>query len=269
VSGEARGILAAHEVDMATYVRQLGDAARRLERGWQRLQKLSPGEPPRPEEDIDQLTLDYQTWQATADAESNNPAVLADLATRQAEDLERRMEAARRQVSDGRETLVAQDKQYAQIGQTVNRARTALRSLQQDTQWQQINWALATGEEAWERAQAAQVSSRLAESLDLAANEMRRAVSIGQEAQQAYATAEQQLRAAQDRLNREYRTTTTELDRAQRRTQELRIKGQTVELAALEAQIASAQGLLGEAKSATTFDEALTDLRQAQEVLAR
>jgi chromosome segregation ATPase len=269
VTGEAQGILTAYDGDLAHYGKLLEDARRRLEKSWQRLERLDPTSKPLPQEDVTQLTAGYSTWMATGEAETANPAVLSTLVTREAGDLERRIEAARRQISEGRQSLNGLERQFDQVGQALQKTRSTLRSLEQDSQWHQITWVLGSGEEAWERALAAQASARETESLDLAVNEMRRAVNLGQEAQQVYTGTEQQLRSALDRLNREFRSATADLDRAQRRAAQLRQKGPSEELDALDESIASAMSLVSMAQNAGTFDDALRHLRESQEVLAR
>lgn len=269
VSGEAQSILSAYEGDLVHYGKQLEEARRRLERSWQRLQRLEPQQPPLPDEDISKLTEDVALWMATGEAEAANPAVLSAIVTHQASDLERRIDLARRQISDGRQALKALERQFQQLGQALQKTRASLRSLQQDTQWQQIIWVLGSGEETWERALAAQASSQESESLNLAVNEMQRAINIGQEAQQIYAGSEQQLRSALDRLNREYRGVTNDLDRAQRRANQLRQEGPSEELEALDERISSAMSLVSMAQNASNFEDALRHLTAAQEELGR
>lgn len=269
VTSEARSILSAYEGDLVHYGKQLDEARRRLERSWQRLQRLEPQRPPLPDEDINKLTEDVASWMATGEAEAANPAVLSALVTHQASDLERRIDLARRQISEGRQTLSSLERQFQQLGQALQKTRASLRSLQSDTQWQQITWALGSGEETWERALAAQASSQESDSLDLAVNEMQRAINIGQEAQQIYAGSEQQLRSALDRLNREFRAATNDLDRAQRRANQLRQEGPSEELDALDERISSAMSLVSMAQNASNFEDALRHLTAAQEEMGR
>jgi chromosome segregation ATPase len=267
--GEAKSILAAYDGDLAHYGKLLGESTRQLEKSWQRLQRLNPTQVPLPEEDIHQLLADYDLWMATAEAEANNSAVLSTLVTHQAGDLERRIETARRQVSEGRQTLASLERQFDQLGQSLQKTRASLRSMEQGSQWQQIDWVLGSGEESWERALAAQASSQEAESLDMAVNELQRALNVGQEAQQIYVGTEQQLRSALDRLNREFRAATAELDRAQRRAGQLRQQGPSEEVDALDERIASAMSLVSMAQNAATFEDALRHLRASQEELGR
>jgi chromosome segregation ATPase len=269
VTGGAQGILTAYDGDLAHYSKLLADARKRLEKSWQRLDRMDPTSKPLPQEDVTALTEGYGTWMATGEAETANPAVLSTLVTREAGDLERRIEAARRQISEGRQSLNGLERQFEQVGQSLQKTRSTLRSLEQDSQWHQITWVLGSGEEAWERALAAQTSASETESLEMAINEMRRAVNLGQEAQQVFTGTEQQLRSAMDRLNREFRAATADLDRAQRRAAQLRQRGPSEELDALDESIASAMSLVSMAQNAGTFDDALRHLRESQEVLAR
>lgn len=269
VTSEAQSILSAYEGDLVHYGRQLEETRRRLERSWRRLQRLEPQQPPFPEEDINKLTEDVASWMATGEAEAANPAVLSALVTHQASDLERRIDLARRQISEGRQALSSLERQFQQLGQALQKTRASLRSLQNDTQWQQITWVLGSGEETWERALAARASSQESDSLDMAVNEMQRAVNLGQEAQQIYAGSEQQLRSALDRLNREFRAATNDLDRAQRRANQLRQVGPSEELDALDERISSAMSLVSMAQNASNFEDALRHLTAAQEELAR
>lgn len=269
VTSEAQSILSAYEGDLVHYGKQLEEARRRLERSWQRLQRLEPQQPPLPQEDINKLTEDIDSWMATGKAEAANPAVLSGLVTHQASDLERRIDLARRQISEGRQALSSLERQFQQIGQSLQKTRASLRALQNDTQWQQIKWVLGSGEETWERALAAEASSKESESLEMAVNEMQRAINVGQEAQQIYAGSEQQLRSAVDRLNREFRAATNNLDRAQRRANQLRQEGPSEELDALDERISSAMSLVSMAQNASNFEDALRHLTAAQEELGR
>ncbi|MHB1318760.1 MAG: hypothetical protein ACYCYF_09105, partial [Anaerolineae bacterium] len=268
-ASEASSILDAYDGDLAHYGKLLDESIRQLEKSWQRLQRLNPTQAPFPEEDVNQLLADYSAWKTVAEAEDNNPAVLSTLVTHQAGELERRFEAARRQITDGRQTLASLERQFQQLENALQKTRASLRSMEQDSQWQQIDWVLGSGEEAWERALAAEASSVESDSLDTAINEMRRALNIGQEAQQIYAGTEQQLRSALDRLNREFRSATAELDRAQRRAGLLRQQGPSDELEALDERIASAMSLVSMAQNSATFEDALRHLRESQEELGR
>jgi len=269
VTEEAQQIRSAYEGDVAHYSAELKDAQRRLSRAWARLQRLDPLKAPLPAEDITQLTQDYERWVSAVEENADSPAALSVLVTREATELERRMEAARQQIEEGRQSLASLNRQFSQLQQSLQRTRASLRSLEQDSQWSQIRWVLGTGEEAWERALAAQEAAAQSESLDLAVSEMGRAVSLGQEALQTYSGAEQQLKAALDRLNREFRAATAELDRAQRRAGQLRQQGPSEELSALDERIAEAMILVSMAQNAVTYDDALRHLRESQEVLAR
>lgn len=266
---EATSMLGAYDGDLAHYGKLLDESSRQLEKSWQRLQRLNPTQAPLPEEDVNQLLADYDTWTSMAEAEENNPAVLSTLVTHQAVDLERRFEAARRQITEGRQTLASLERQFRQLDNALQKTRASLRSMEQDSQWQQIDWVLGSGEEAWERALAAHASSEESESLDVAINELRRALNIGQEAQQTYAGTEQQLRSALERLNREFRAATGELDRVQRRAGQLRQQGPSEELEAMDERIASAMSLVSMAQNAATFEDALRHLRESQEELGR
>lgn len=266
---QARNILATHGEDVARYRRLAQEARKRIEREWQRLQKLDPMQRPLPEENLEQLTSDHEAWQAEIAAEIESPAALSELAGRRLAALERRIEAARRQITEGRQTLASLDRQYGQQLQSMQKSRAVMRALVQDSQWRQIEWDLADGEEQVERAAIYQEASREAESLDEAINQMRRAVNTAQEAQQIYHGVEQQLTSAQDRLNREFRAANADLDRAQRRAGQLRSQGQSDALRALEARCAAATSLIGMAQNAATFENALRHLREAQEELAR
>ncbi|MGI6367410.1 MAG: hypothetical protein ACOX2L_03465 [Anaerolineae bacterium] len=262
-------IMSAYDGDLAHYGRELESVRRRLQRSYQRLERLDPLEPPLPTEDVAKLLADYQSWVSTAEAESANPAAMANLATHQADHLERRIEQARTQISDGRQALNALRRQFQQLGQAVQRTRSSLRSLEHDNQWQQISWVLGSGEEPWERALAAQSASQEATVLDQAVNDMQRAVTLGQEAHDIYSGTEQQLRSALERLNREFRTASNLLDRAQRRANALRQQGESEALTELDEHIANAMSVVSLAQSAGTFEDALQQLSAAQSELER
>ncbi len=267
--GEAAEILATHGEDVSRYARLLQEATRRLDREWQRLQRLEPMQLPLPEEDMERLSADYDAWQAEAEASANDPAAMSELVGRRLAGLERRMEAARRQINEGRQALTTSDRQFEQQMQAVQKSRAAIRALVQESQWRQIDWALADGEPLMQRAATYAQASREAELLDEAVNQMRRAVNTAQEALQAYEGMEQQLRSAQDGLNREFRAATADLDRAQRQAGQLRAQGPSQALTALEERCAAATSLISMAQNATTFDDALRHLRDARERLAR
>ena len=267
--GQAREILAAHEEDVARYQKLLQEARRGLEREWQRLQKLDPMQMPLPEEDLERLNADYDAWQAEAETRGDDPAAMSELVSRRAAGLERRIEAARRQINEGRQALATLDRQFEQQAQALQKSRATIRALVQDSQWRQIDWDLADGEPLVQRAVTYQAASREAELLDEAVNQMRRAVNTAQEALQAYQGMEQQLRTAQDGLNREFRAATADLDRAQRQAGQLRVQGPSEALRALEEHCASATSLISMAQRAATFEDALRHLRDAQDRLAR
>jgi len=266
---EAQAVLEAYDGDLAHYRKLLEDGQKRLERGWQRLQRLNPLEKPLPREDISLLTAEYEAWRAAAEEAVDSPAALSTLATHQVVELERRMDEARTQISDGRQTLSSLERQFQQLTQSVQKSRTALHTLLQDSQWHQISWVLGSGEEIWERALAAQTSSRAAESLEIAIDEMRRALSVGQEAHQVYSGTEQQLRSALDRLNKEFRAITSALDRTQRRAGQIRQDGPSEELDVLDECIAQSMSALSMAQNAASFEDALRYLREAQDIIER
>lgn len=266
---EAREILAAHDEDVARYRKAVQEAQKRLERDWQRLQKLDPMQMPLPDEDLERLSADYAAWQAAAEASQDDPAAMAALVGRRLEALERRIESARRQINEGRQALATLDRQFEQQMQSARQNRAAIHALMQESQWRQIDWSLADGEPLVQRALTYQEASRQAETLDEAVNQMRHAVNTAEEALQAYQGMEQQLRSAQDKLNREFRTATAELDRAQRQAGQLRAQGPSEALAALERRCADATSLISMSQNAATFDAALRYLLDAQERLAR
>ena len=267
---EGREIQAAHQEDISRYRSLSQEALRRLDKEWQRLQKLDPMQHPRPhEEELERLIADYDGWQSAIEAQEDNPAVLSDLVSRHASSLEKRIDAVRDEIVEGRQTLTALDKQYQQQLQAVQKSRKTIRTLLQDSQWGEIEWDLADGESLVERAVTHQEASRQADLLEEAANQMRRAVKMAEEAAQIYQGMEQQLRSAQDKLNREFRAASADLDRAQRRAGELRQQGASEALHGLEERCASATGLISLAQSAATFEDALRHLREAQEDLAR
>lgn len=267
---EGREILGAYREDVSRYRRLSQETLRRVDKEWQRLNKLDPMKHPRPqEEDLERLITDYAAWQDAIETHEENPALLSDLVSRHATKLEKRIDAVRREILEGRQTLASLDRQYEQQLQAMQKSRNTIRTMLQDSQWREIEWDLADGESLVERSVTYQESSRQADLLDDAANQMRRAVRLVEEAVQIYQGMEQQLRSAQDKLNREFRAASADLDRAQRRAGELRQQGASEALRGLEERCASAMGLISLAQSAATFDDALRHLREAQEDLAR
>ncbi len=266
---EAREILQVHKNDVAYYQKQVREARRRMQKEWERLQKLDPTQRPRPDVDLDELTAEYEDWQTTGEKVQDNPAVMSALISRRMMTLERRIEAARREIIEGRQALSAMERQFKQQADAIQRTRADIRALHQDSQWRRVDWVLGDGESLWEGGLALQELSRDSDTLSDSINQMQRALNSAQEAQVVYAASQQQLGSALERLNREFRAATTELERVQRQAGQLRPEGPSEALNRLDERAASATGLISMAQNATSFEDALRHLRAAQETLTR
>jgi len=266
---EIQGILSAHSRDVQHYRRALKDTVSRLERRWARLVRLSPYDQPGPEEDVEQLAIDIENWQSQSEGQADNPSALREVVGRHATSLEQRIEAARRQITDGRHALELGGREFRKHAQVVRSLRNAIRAKERQSQWESLIWDLDEAERAWERCLALERDSRTVETLVQSNNQLQQAANAAQQAEQLYTLAERQMGQAVKRLDDEYRTAAQALDRGRTRVEQLAQDGPSDQLAALEELVSAAEVDLDLATRSTSFEEALRHIRDAANMLTR
>ena len=260
-------IESAHQNDVEHYSRTLRDAIRNIDQQWARLTKLEPLVPPRPEEDIDKLAKDLDLWRGEVGRQEDNPLALRDLTGQRAALLEARIETARSQVAQGRRALDALKKQYLRNAQAVRNLRGTIQGMQNRSQWPQLVWEMGEAEQLWERSIALERESETAATLLSANNLLQQAVSTAQPAEQTYARVEYQMESALGRLDRELQKVDVALERGRRLANELREEGPSEELSEQEGINARAERAIEIARAATTFEDALRYVREADNAL--
>jgi len=265
---QLQDLVAEHENSLKHYRAAAKEASRRLDRAWSRLSKLDPHQPPGPEEDIDQLVLDLDAWHVEAKRRSNDPLALREIVGRRATTLEERLEAAWLQIVEGRRALDALDRDYDRCAQATRALRTATREAQKQSHWPHITWSTDQAEHAWEEAISLERESRTALTLEAACDLLQRAVTAILRAEQLYARLERQMNTALRRLDEERRSAASALERARRRADQFKERGQLAEMAETQELCVRAARILDMAEAATTFEDALWHLRDAARTLA-
>lgn len=258
-----------HENSLRRYSSALGEAVRRIDRAWARLARLSPRDPPTPEEDIDRLAADLDAWRAEAERSSGDPLALREVAGRRVAALEQRIETARGQIGEGRNRLEALNREYGKHAQAMQSLRDAIGQIQSESEWGHIDWNTDDAERAWEEATRFDRASRTAETLTSAGDQLQRAVNAAQKAGQLYARTEHQVNSALSRLDEELYRVVSALERGERRAGQLAERGLPEEAREVEELCGRAERVVEMAKAATTFEDALMHLREAREALAR
>lgn len=267
-------IRATHEKDVQHYRKALRDAINRLDRRRARLKRLSPYEQPGPEEEIERLVADLDNWRANAEQQEENPLALQEIVGRQCALLEQRIEAAQRQISEGRRTLDALAKEYRKHSGAVHNLRNSIRNVQRESRWTQLDWETNEAERVWEKALAFERDCRMETTLVQANNQLQLAVNAAQQAEQLYGLVEHRIDSATRRLNEEFREATAALRRGRHRAKQLREQspdgqGHTEESLAIEELCARATRTIEVALEAATFEDALRYLRDAGNMLTR
>ncbi|MBC7235290.1 MAG: hypothetical protein H5T69_05570 [Chloroflexi bacterium] len=278
IARELQQIAADHAEDTERLRKAARDGAGRLSRAWNRLRKLNPYERPRPEEDPEALRLDLEEWRARIEAHRDDPATLQRLVGREVLALEQRLEAAYKQIVEGRRSLETLGKAYYRHAQRVRVLRAALEEIERNSPWPRLPCNAITdlgeAERVWNKALALERDSAAADTLVRANNELQQAVNAAQQAEQLYALAEHQVQSALRRLDDESRVATTALETARQRARALRQRaadGDPVEDRAelVEEMCNQAAQALQAAQEASTFEDALRHLREASNLLAR
>lgn len=264
---EADEIQNAHLSDVQHYHLALRETLNAVDRQWTRLTRLEPQRAPRPAEDVEALARDLDAWREELERESDNPLALQGLLGQRAATLQRRIEAAQREIAEGRRALESLTRQYRRQSRSVQNLRSAVRSLRTSGQWPQLVWDESEAEDAWEQAVAVRRESEQAMLLTEAISGMQHAVNLAQQAEQAYGRLQYQMSTALARLDEELGVVAGRLEKQQRLADQLRQLGQSQELAALDAHNEHVETLIEMARSARGVDDALRHLREASDAL--
>lgn len=259
----------AHKEDVARYRWEAREVARTLQRAWSRLERLDPFSAPTSEEDVGALADDLEDWRVEVEREKNSPAFLAVLVGRTAHGLEERIERARRQIIEGRRATASLARKYRQLSAGIQGLRSDVRDLRRDSQWPRLSWDMGSADSLWERTVGIERSAEATPTLVEAADRLQRAIHSAEEAEAAYLQIRREVESALRRLDDELAEIQTALLRAQRQVEQLTEQGLGGEADAILDLASRARELVGQARAASTFEEALRHLRDAKNWLAR
>jgi len=261
-------ILSEHQSSLGYYGDLVRDAIRRIDRAWDRISRLDPQRRPGPEQDVRQLAADLDSWRADADGHADEPLVLRET-VRRASNLEQRLEALSREITEERKALDGLGRDYARQSQAVEALRSALSGLQARSGWKSLRWSLEVPEGAWEQSRELANASGKANTFAEARNLLQQALTSAAQAQQLYRRSEDEIAGALSRLDNESTAILSRMRRAERWATELRQQGAPEDLAEVERAIDRAQQEHEAAHTADTFEEALRHLREAANALTR
>jgi hypothetical protein len=260
-------IQSAHQSDVQHYHVALRETQSVIDRQWTRLTRLEPRQAPRPDEDIEKLAHDLDAWREETNREVDNPLGLHDLLGPRAAALQRRIEAAHKQIVEGRRALENLTRQYRRQSRSVQNLRSAVRGLRAGGQWPQLTWDEAEAEDVWEQTVAVQRETEQAALLAEALSAMQDAVNLAQQAEQTYGRLQYQMSTVLARLDEELGVVAGRLEKQQRVADQLRELGRSQELAALDDHNERIEALIDMARSAKGLDDALRHLRDASDAL--
>ena len=264
-----------HELDREHYRHAAHDAQRRLDRAWARLQRLTPDEPPGPEEDIETLADDLDEWRMEVEEKRDSPLALSSLTARLAQLLEQRIAAATQEIAEGRKSFEGLEKQYRRRAQRVHGLRSAVREQRRESPWRHLHWGTDDADRLWEGATLCERSAYSAPKLLQACDQLQKALSAAEEAEQAYMRVEDQMKSSLGRLSQERDRVVSGVRRARRRAAQLQQAAadgddESSEEAALLVQaIEGVERTLDLAYASTTFEDALRHIRDASNTLSR
>ncbi len=268
LTSQLEEILATHKNDLEHYQRAARETEKTLQRTWTRLNKMRPYEQPMPQEDIDALGAELESWQAAVEANAENPAALRTVVGRRAAALQERMESAQRHIREGRSRLKELSNVYQRSIRRIRNLRGSIRETQENNQWSRITWETKDAQDIWEQAVALERQSATASTLREANNQLQEAVNTAQKAEEMYKRMGNQMERALRQLNDELRAVEKGLDRGRDRAQNLEEEGLPDEAAEISQICDRAERITEMATSASTFEDALRHLREARDILA-
>lgn len=253
-----------HRSSVRHYRKLQHEALRRMERLWNRLERLDPYQLPAPEQNVKELGREVDRWRAAVAAEEENPAALSVLLSRDALALERRVELVLAEVEGGRQALVGLSREYLRLAESVARSQAAIEAARTDCPWSGLTWDASDAEAAWLQAQEQEQETRSAKRLSQVADLLQRAVNDARRSEQLYTSIERRIGSALSRLGDELQAVQRLADRGRRLEAGFRQEGRDADADEVAALLARADRALQTAQSATTFEDTLRHLRAAR-----
>jgi len=257
----------AHERDTSHYQRMVRERAAQVEKKWARLVRLDPLDPPLPEENVERLERDVERWLTDLEKQQGNLPVQREALGKRADDLERRIEGAIRQVDEGRAELRALEKRFDRHAQAVRSARGRLRDLERTSAWPNIDWELDDIEARWEQATLERHAARTSPSLQDARQRMTQAIASSETADDAFQEALRGMHGDLQVLSGDLRQATQALDRALGEVELLEEQGEADDAETLRLACNRAQERLDAAQEARTPEDVSRALRDVNELL--
>ncbi|NLG29176.1 MAG: hypothetical protein GX557_14795 [Chloroflexi bacterium] len=260
-------IISEHESNLAYYGGLVQDSLRRIDRAWERLNRLNPQATPGPTQDVEQLAAELDAWRAETERRAQAPLALRE-AVRRSAALEQRLEALMREVADGRKTLDALGRDWNRQAQAVEGLRSSINGLLTRSAWRNLVWNQELPDAAWEQARDLEAEGRAAETFPEANNLLQQAMAAATQAQELYRRLEDEIAGALSRLDDESAAVQSRLRRAERWAADLRAQG-SEDLAEVERAMQRARSEIEAGQASDTFEEALRHVREAANALAR
>ncbi|MFP3895587.1 MAG: hypothetical protein ACLFV5_01950 [Anaerolineales bacterium] len=268
LTSQLKELLSTHKNDRDHYQKAAQETEKALQRMWTRLNKMRPYEQPMPQEDIDTLNAELESWQAAIKENAENPATLRTVVGRRATALQERMENAQRQIREGRKGLKDLSRAYQRSTRRIHALRSNIDEMQENSQWPHIMWETSDAEEMWEQAIALERQSTTASTLREANNRLQEAVNAAQNAEEMYRRTVNQMERALRQLSDELQAAERRLGRGRDRVQSLQQEGSPKAAEETSEVCDRAERRVEMATSASTFEDALRHLREARNILA-
>ena len=166
ISRQFQEIRVTHENDQQHYRKLADEAVERIQRAWERLDRLEPREVPGPTQSIDELEAEMNAYLTDARKRGDDPKLLQQVVGRRAQALEQRIEDTLGEIVQGRKTLDSLTRQYRKRIQGLRALRSRVSTLAQGNQWPQLPWDIEQAEQTWTQIMALERDSHTSPFLD-------------------------------------------------------------------------------------------------------